>query len=49
MDDQLFGDDKATKNRSSFDIAIDFTRHPELNPELYKHQSVWQVNGIIAE
>ncbi len=49
MDDHLFGDDKATKNRSSFVIAIDFARHPELNPELYKHQIVWQVNGIIAE
>ena len=49
MDGHLFGDDKATKNRSSFIIAIDFTRHPELEPQLYKHQIVWQVNGIIAE
>jgi hypothetical protein len=49
IDGRLFGDDKATKNRGSFIISIDFAKHPELDPQLYKHQLVWQVNGILVE
>lgn len=49
VDGHLFGDDKATRNRGSFIIAIDFARHPELDPQLYKHQLVWQVSGILVE
>lgn len=49
MDDRLFSEDKATKNRGTFFVAIDFSKHGELDPQLYKHQLVWQVNDIIAE
>jgi hypothetical protein len=49
LDDALFADDKATKNRGELIIAIDFAKNAELDPQLYKHQLVWQVNGIIAE
>jgi len=49
IDDHFFADDSATKNRGMFIIAIDFARHSQLDPELYKHQLVWQVNDILAE
>jgi hypothetical protein len=49
LDDALFAADKATRNRGKLIIAIDFAGHPELDPQLYKHQLVWQVNGIVAE
>lgn len=49
LDDALFADDKATKNRGKLIVAIDFAKYPELDPQLYKHQLVWQVNGIVAE
>ncbi len=49
MDGRPFGDDKATRNRGFASIAIDFTGRPELDPELYKHQLVWQVSEIVVE
>ncbi len=49
MDGDLFAEDKATKNRGTFIIAINFAKYPELDPQLYKHQLVWQACEIIAE
>jgi hypothetical protein len=49
LDDLPFADDKATRNRGTFIIAIDLDKHANLDPEVYKHQLAWQVNGIIAE
>lgn len=49
IDGHLFSDDKATKNRGFLSIAVDFTTYPELDPELIKHQLVWQLNKIIVE
>lgn len=49
IDGHLFGDDKATKNRGFLSIAVDFITYPELDPELIKHQLVWQLNKIIVE
>jgi hypothetical protein len=49
IDGRLFGEDKATKNRGDLSIAIDFASHPELDLQVYKHQLVWQVSGIVAE
>jgi hypothetical protein len=49
IDDHLFSEDKSTKNRGDIIVAIDFASHPELDLQVYKHQLVWQVSGIIAE
>jgi hypothetical protein len=49
IDDQLFSEGKSTKNRGVFIIAIDFAKHAELDPQLFKHQLVWQANDILVE
>lgn len=49
IDGHLFGDDKSTKNRGFLSIAVNFTEYPELDPELIKHQLVWQLNEITVE
>lgn len=49
IDGRLFAEDKASKNRGTFIIAIDFSRHEDLDPQLYKHQLVWQANDILVE
>jgi hypothetical protein len=49
IDGRPFGDNKATSNRGPLAIAIDFGAHPELDPEIYKHQLVWQTVEIVAE
>jgi hypothetical protein len=49
MDGRLFSEDKATKNRRVFVIAIDFSRLANLDPQLYKYQLVWQANDISVE
>jgi len=49
IDGHLFAEEKATKNRGFLSIAVDFTSHPELDPELIKHQLVWQLNQILVE
>jgi len=49
LDDRPFSEDKATRNRGLLIVAIDFAKYPELDPELYKHQLVWQVADILVE
>ncbi len=49
IDDHFFADDPATKNRGRLSIAIDFSKNPELDPEVYKHQLVWQACDILVE
>lgn len=49
LDDRAFGEDKATKHRGLFIIAIDFAKHEDLDPQLFKHQLVWQVSDILVE
>jgi hypothetical protein len=49
IDDHLFGDEPATRNRGKLAIAIDFASHADLDPQVFKHQLVWQVNDILAE
>jgi hypothetical protein len=49
MDGQRFRDQASTANRGLAIIAIDFAKHRELDPELYKHHLVWQVADILVE
>lgn len=49
IDGHYFGDEEATKNRGFAIVAIDFAKHPQLDPELYKHQLVWQAIDVLVE
>lgn len=49
IDGKDFGADPATKRRGPLAIAIDFTANPTLSVDIYKHQLIWQLTGIIAQ
>jgi hypothetical protein len=49
IDDHLFAEDPATRNRGPLSLAIDFSRWKELDPTIYKHQLVWQAKDILVE
>lgn len=49
MDGQSFTSDAASRHRGFISIAINFSRYPELEPELFKHQLVWQLKEIDIE
>ncbi len=49
VDGRPLPENPSMKNRSPFCVAIDFGRFPELDPSIYKHQLVWQVNDIRVE
>ena len=48
MDGTDFSANPATKKRGPLAIAIDLTKNKKLDPEIYKHQLVWQLAEILV-
>jgi hypothetical protein len=46
LDGKLLKDQPDLKKRGTLILALDFSRHPELDTEVYKFHLVWQVTSI---
>jgi hypothetical protein len=49
IDGHLFAADESTRNRGVFSVAIDFAGNKALDPNVFKHQLVWQAKYLTAE